>query len=168
MELLSIDEKTRLLNQTKAGDQIEFVPGWRWYKSPVDLTTMSSTIIGGSLNRLHFGENASFSFCHFNVGGGDIFLLDWVKLAQHVSIVTGHHDITKRNANRATAIKSGNDVVLETGVMVFSNVTIIGPCRIGEHAVIAAGSVVLPGNYPGNCLYAGNPAVFKKQITFTD
>jgi acetyltransferase-like isoleucine patch superfamily enzyme len=167
MEFLSDHDKTGLLNQTKSGNKIDFVPGWRWYKPPIDSSTVPSTI-NGPLERLHLGNNASFGLCHFNVQSGDIFLLDWVKLSQHVSLLTGGHDITKKNANRAKMFESGNDIVLEEGVMVFNNVTIIGPCRIGAHSVVAAGSIVRPGIYPGNSLYAGNPAVFKKQIEFTE
>ena len=45
---------------------------------------------------------------------------------------------------------------------------LIGPCTIGDDAVIGAGSVVTSGDYESGCLYAGNPAVFKKRIGMTN
>jgi acetyltransferase-like isoleucine patch superfamily enzyme len=40
---------------------------------------------------------------------------------------------------------------------VASNATILGPCVIGEHAVVAAGAVVT-GDVPARTIYAGVPA----------
>jgi len=38
--------------------------------------------------------------------------------------------------------KTGRDVVIGRGAWVSSNALVLGPCRIGEHAVVAAASVV--------------------------
>ena len=45
-----------------------------------------------------------------------------------------------------------------------SNATILGPIKIGNNVIIAAGSVVIH-DVPDNCLVAGNPAVVKKCFT---
>ena len=37
----------------------------------------------------------------------------------------------------------GRDIVIHEGAWLASNVTILGPCQIGEHAVVAAGAVVV-------------------------
>jgi acetyltransferase-like isoleucine patch superfamily enzyme len=59
----------------------------------------------------------------------------------------------------------GHNVCL--GAWLASNVTVLGPCEIGENAVIAAGSLVLSDVKP-NCVYAGTPAKFIKEIKFND
>ena len=45
-----------------------------------------------------------------------------------------------------------------------TNATILGPIRIGNNVIIAAGSIVIH-DVPDNCLVAGNPAVVKKCFT---
>lgn len=51
----------------------------------------------------------------------------------------------------------GNNCYIGTGS------TILGPVKIGDNVMIAAGSVVLK-DVPDNCLVAGNPATIKKTI----
>jgi len=53
--------------------------------------------------------------------------------------------------------------VIKDGVWVASNATIIGPCIIGENAVIGAGSVVL-GDVEPYTIVAGNPARVIRKI----
>ena len=60
-------------------------------------------------------------------------------------------------------IPKGNDITIERGVWVASNVTIIGPCIIGEYAVVAAGYVVTK-NVPPYSVVAGVPAKVVKEI----
>jgi hypothetical protein len=57
-----------------------------------------------------------------------------------VSVLTGNHDINRFGRERQTAIqRSGRDVVVGEGAWLASHVLVLGPCRIGEHAVVAAG-----------------------------
>lgn len=60
-----------------------------------------------------------------------------------VSIVTGTHDIELRGKARMhdTPV-GGREIVIEEAVWIASNATVLGPCRIGAHAVVAAGAVV--------------------------
>lgn len=59
-------------------------------------------------------------------------------------MLTGTHDISKfGRAQQTTLPRSGQDVVIEEEVWVASDVMALGPVRIGKHAVIAAGSLVL-------------------------
>lgn len=54
------------------------------------------------------------------------------------------------------AIFIGNNCYIGTGS------TILGPVKIGDNVIIAAGSVVI-NDIPDNCMVAGNPAVVKKR-----
>jgi len=81
-----------------------------------------------------------------------------------VCILTGKHDWTKKGLERHYSIPSqGRDIVIHKGAWIASNVTVIGPCNIGENSVIAAGSVVT-GNVSANSVYGGSPAKFIKKI----
>ncbi len=51
----------------------------------------------------------------------------------------------------------GNNVIL------YTNVTILGPVKIGDNSVIGAHSLVLD-SIPANCLAAGSPAKIIKQL----
>ncbi len=40
-------------------------------------------------------------------------------------------------------VPPGGDIIIGPGVWIGTNATVLGPCRIGENAAIAAGAVVL-------------------------
>lgn len=115
--------------------------------------------------RLFVGANVFCSNALFNLGGGKVYLRDHVFFGQGVMILTGGHSTVHTNRERqAPNPRRGNDIVIEEGVWIASGAIIIGPCRIGAHSVIAAGSVVLPGDYESGCVYAGCPAELKKHL----
>ena len=79
-----------------------------------------------------------------------------------VMLLTGSHDYTKFGEERKKASRGG-PIYIEEGAWICSRVIIIGPCHIGKHSVIGAGSVVTK-NIPPYQLWAGNPAKFIKEI----
>jgi acetyltransferase-like isoleucine patch superfamily enzyme len=79
----------------------------------------------------------------FNLSSGSVTVGDQAFFGHNVSVLTGTHDVEKFGAERKESIpRSGRDVVIEEGVWLSSNVTVLGPCRIGEHAVVGACSLV--------------------------
>jgi acetyltransferase-like isoleucine patch superfamily enzyme len=123
--------------------------------------------IHGPQEWLHITNSTSCSTTLFNTVSGHIYVGAWSFFGQDCAVLTGEHPSWKQLDNRQLEIVTEcNHIVIGKGVWIASRAIIIGPCRIGDHAVIAAGSVVLPGDYEGGCLYAGNPAVFKKRIEF--
>jgi acetyltransferase-like isoleucine patch superfamily enzyme len=186
---LSDEEHEQLQKVTVSGDKLEkyskLIPAWNWYKPLVESVTIPSTF-RGELSKLHLGKNSSYSSnCHFNLDCGHVYLSEWAKAGRGVSFITGRHNIQKKNAGRAFSPDSdptdegayefndkysdqGNDIFVGEGVLIYDNATIIGPCRIGAHAVIAAGAVVFPGMYDEGCVYAGNPAKFLQTIKFEE
>ena len=61
--------------------------------------------------------------------------------------------------------KESCDIVIGNGVWLASNCSILGPAKIGDNSVIAAGAVVVPGTeIPPNTVYAGIPAKYMKTI----
>jgi maltose O-acetyltransferase len=82
-------------------------------------------------------------------------------IANHVKIITSTHEIgesTKRAGNlRALPVQIGE------GVWIGAGATILPGVSIGAGAVIAAGAVVVH-DCRANCLYAGVPAILKRQL----
>lgn len=120
----------------------------------------------GPIERIKIGHHVSLVNIIFDTLSGNIIIEDHCFLGFNVSLLAGTHDISQKFSKRKMVTKSGCDIIIHQGTWVASNVTIIGPCTIGEFAVIGAGSIVVKDVEPG-CLYAGNPAKFIKKINFT-
>jgi acetyltransferase-like isoleucine patch superfamily enzyme len=97
---------------------------------------------------------------------GSIYIDDFSFAGHNVSLLTGTHDLNKKNSERRDVIPlNGNDIRIGKGVWICSNATIIGPCTIGDNSVVAAGSVVTT-DIPSNVIYGGIPAKLIKNINF--
>lgn len=121
----------------------------------------------GPNQRIAIGNNVQLANTLFNTSSGMVVIGDDSFFGHNVCILAGTHDPKKRGAARQHAIPdSGHDIFIGRGVWIASNVTIIGPCTIGDDAVIAAGSLVLGGDLPGGHIYAGVPAKAIRPIDF--
>lgn len=120
--------------------------------------------IFGDKNRLKLGENVVLNDALINTSSGCVTLEDYVFFGHGVCVLTGTHDYHQFNLERQIRIPShGRDVLIKTGAWLGSNVTVIAPCVIGAHSVVAAGSVVLH-DIDDYALYAGVPARKIKDI----
>lgn len=120
----------------------------------------------GPAERVHLSAETCLCNTLFNTLSGEIFIDDYTFCGHNVSILTGTHNPSKINEERMDFPIEGNDIHIGTGVWIGSNATILGPCTINDNAVVAAGSVVLPNTIIGDGeLWAGVPAVFKKNVT---
>lgn len=121
-------------------------------------------IIFGDKARLNISATAIVNNCLFNLTSGSISVGEYAFMGHNVCLLTGSHDFNRFGYDRQIAIpQTGHDIIIETGVWIASNVTVIGPCRIGEHAVIAAGSLVNEDVMPYS-IVGGVPANFIKAI----
>ena len=121
----------------------------------------------GDSERVTIGENVGVVNTLFNTSSGTITVEDAVAFGHNVCLLAGTHDIRKKGLERMYDFpKEGHDIVIRGGAWLASNVTVIGPCEIGENSVVAAGSVVTC-DVPPNCVYAGIPARFVKEIDFS-
>lgn len=119
---------------------------------------LTSPAVFGDEGRLKVHKSAQVHNATFNTVSGTITIEAHAFFGHGVSVLTGTHDITKEGAARSRSFpRRGRDVVIEEGAWVASNATILGPCVIGEHAVVAAGAVVT-GDVPARTIYAGVPA----------
>lgn len=94
--------------------------------------------------RVGVAESAVLNNALLNCAAGTITVEAQAFLGHGVCLVTGTHDHRLLGVERLRDIpRSGRDIHVEEGAWLASNVTVIGPCRIGRHAVVAAGAVVI-------------------------
>jgi glycosyltransferase involved in cell wall biosynthesis/acetyltransferase-like isoleucine patch superfamily enzyme len=115
-------------------------------------------LVYGDPARLHISPTAVINNALFNLSSGEVTVGEYAFFGHNVSVLTGTHDWTTFGAERQVAVpKSGRDVVIEEGVWVSSNAIVVAPCRIGAHAVVGVGALVLRDVEPYTVV-AGNPA----------
>ena len=120
--------------------------------------------VHGDPTRLHVPDTAIINDALFNVSGGSITVGEYVFFGHHVALLTGTHDFNKFGLDRQTAIvRSGRDIVVEEGAWIASHCVVLGPCVIGAHAVVGAGSLVLKDVEPYT-IVAGRPAALVRRI----
>lgn len=119
---------------------------------------LGQPLIFGPMNRLSIHSTAIVNNALFNLSSGTITVEKYAFLGHNVQLLAGRHDTTARDRERQLSIpERGCDIVVKHGAWIASGAIIIGPCEIGENAVVAAGSVVTR-NVPPAQIVAGNPA----------
>jgi acetyltransferase-like isoleucine patch superfamily enzyme len=98
----------------------------------------------------HVFVNQNCTF--YDLGGLDI--ADDVMIGPNVSLITTGHPLEPSQRRGATI---GKPIVIEKGVWIAAGAILIGGVTVGEHSVVAAGSVVTK-DVPANTLVGGNPA----------
>lgn len=108
----------------------------------------------GDRSRVRIHPTARVHTAHFNTISGDIAVERNAFFGSNVTVVTGMHGYTQSGLGRNYSVpKSGRDIIIWVGV----SATVLGPCEIGENAVVAAGAVVTR-DVPPYTIVAGVPA----------
>ena len=124
--------------------------------------------VWGDKAKLHLHPTAVVNNALFNLSSGEITVGEHAFFGHNVVVLTGTHDVNKFGAERKQAIaQEGYDVVIEEGVWLSSNVIVVGPCRIGAHAVVGVGSLVREDVEPYT-IVAGSPAKVIREIEHDD
>lgn len=126
-----------------------------------------SYTVWGDPSRLEIDETAKVFTCFFNTNSGRIRIGEATFAGSDVSVLAGAHDPKLTGYLRRDAdMTEGCDIEIGKGVWLASRCTLLGPCRIGDNAVIAAGAVVTPGTeVPAGTVWGGIPA---RQISVLD
>ena len=126
-----------------------------------------SYTVWGDPSRLEIDETAKVFTCFFNTNSGRIRIGEATFAGSDVSVLAGAHDSKLTGYLRRDAdMTEGCDIEIGKGVWLASRCTLLGPCRIGDNAVIAAGAVVTPGTeVPAGTVWGGIPA---RQISVLD
>ena len=100
----------------------------------------------------------------FNASSGKIIVGKYAFFGSGVMLLAGSHDYTLKGKERQDHwYTEGYDIKIGEGTWISSGVLILGPCIIGDNAVIGAGSVV-HNDIPANELWYGNPIKFIRKI----
>lgn len=125
---------------------------------------LNQHLIFGDYARLKLSPKSIVNNALFNLSSGEIIVEDNVFFGHNVSLITGTHNYTKFGLERMDDYPTeGNNIVIEEGVWIASNVTVLAPCKIGKHSVVAAGAVVR-SDVPSYHVVAGIPATTIKEI----
>ncbi|WP_426671949.1 acyltransferase [Mucilaginibacter sp. McL0603] len=124
---------------------------------------INSPHIFGDPSRLIVAKTAIVNNAFFNCNSGTIIIEDHVGIAHNAMILTGSHNFNVFEKERETAISINRDIKIKKGAFIGSGSIIIGPCTIGEHAVVGAGAVVRE-NVPNYAIVTGNPSQIVKFI----
>ncbi|MET3899657.1 acetyltransferase-like isoleucine patch superfamily enzyme [Devosia sp. UYZn731] len=125
-------------------------------------------LIWGDAGRLKIGRNVQLVDAIINLRSGTVTIDDDAFLGHGVMLLTGKHPMRKSRQGRHRNIPTeGRDIIIRYGAWVASGAIVVGPCDIGENAVIGAGSVVT-GNIPAGALYAGNPGQLIRILDIED
>ena len=136
----------------------------RLFKPIFDELSLTTYQVYGSQKRLNIHKNAKVVNSLFNTFSGNIKIDEFAFTGHNVSFLTGTHNYLLSDIERMIDIPTeGNDIHVKKGAWIGSNSTIIGPCTIGENAVIAAGSVVTM-DVDKETIVGGCPAKLIKEI----
>ena len=136
----------------------------RYLQREVHRIILNKPMIVGPPDRLHISDFAVENNFLANTNSGNIYINDYVFFGKNCCLITGTHDFSKVDIERiSSSPKEGRDIRINQGAWLATNVTVIGPCIIGEHSVVAAGSVVTKDVEPFTVV-AGVPAKVVKKI----
>lgn len=118
----------------------------------------------GDARKLHVHPTAVVNDALFNTSSGEITVGEYAFFGHAVSVLCGTHDPARFDrARQLSGPGVGCDVEIGRGAWIASHAVLLGPCRVGEHAVVAAGSVVT-ADVPPFAVVAGVPARVVRMI----
>ncbi|MBF7097822.1 acyltransferase [Alkalibacter mobilis] len=107
-------------------------------------------------------SNTAINNSNFIVAANKIEIGSYCRIGANVTMMDfeahGTHP-EKRNL-----VGEFGEILIGRNVWIGNNVIILKNVRVGDNCIIAAGSVVLKGDYPSNSIIGGNPAKVVKQI----
>ena len=131
----------------------------------IDGRRLYHPLVVGPPERIHLGENAFVSDAILNAVSGSITVERDAFFGQNVMIAAGTHEPELFGETRfRNPPSTGRDVLIREGAWIASRAIVIGPCVIGQHAVVAAGSVVTRDVEPYT-MVAGVPARLVRRLT---
>lgn len=121
--------------------------------------THFTSIISGVENiKIGIGTAPGLSPGCYIQGIGSIYIGDYTIIAPNVGIISANHDIYDYRKH----IKS--EVCIGNYCWIGMNCTIMPGVKLGDHTIVAAGSVVTKSFDEGYCILAGSPAKIIKTL----
>jgi acetyltransferase-like isoleucine patch superfamily enzyme len=124
----------------------------------VDGRALTTHRVWGPDGRLTIASGAHVNDALFNTESGTITVGEHAFFGHGVAVLTGTQDVTERREARQRAVPAeGRDVEIGPGAWIGTRAIVLGPCRVGADAVVAAGAVVTH-DVPDGTRVAGVPA----------
>lgn len=115
--------------------------------------------VGGVKNiKIGIGTSPGLSHGCYIQGIGKIEIGDYTIIAPNVGIISANHDLYDYRKHAAGYVKIGKYCWIGMNAIVLPNV------ELGDHTIVAAGSVVTKSFTDGYCVIGGNPAKIIKEI----
>ncbi|SJN48295.1 Maltose O-acetyltransferase [Sphingobacterium faecium PCAi_F2.5] len=123
----------------------------------------SFSVLNNAVGDLHIGDHTRIGIGNTIIG--PVTIGHQVNIGQHVLISGLNHNYEDVHSCIAEQGVSVAPVTIADDVWIGGNVVILAGVRIGQHAVIGAGSVVTK-DVPAYSVVVGNPARIIKQFDF--
>lgn len=156
MKVLTIDSPKQSINNVKVGEDVKIYDFVNLYGCEIDDGSKVGTFV--EIQRgAYIGKNCKISSHTFICEG--VKIGDGVFVGHNVSFI---NDKYPRAVNPDGSMQTDDDWTLEytevgSQVSIGTSVTILCGVKIGENAIIGAGSVVTK-DVPANAVVVGNPA----------
>lgn len=129
---------------------------------------MNTYFVHGDKKRLHLGKNVSTVNTFFNTRSGSITIGDETIFGHNCMLITGIHEFFQGKRKKISKDTSdvpdkGRDIYIGKGCWIASGAIILGPVKIGDNSIVAAGSVVNK-DVPSGKFVAGVPAKIKRDV----
>jgi acetyltransferase-like isoleucine patch superfamily enzyme len=126
-----------MLNRLIPANRLSGIGHWR------RRTLTVQPVVCGPVSRVRVSPTVGLANTLINTFGGFVDIGDYVFFGHDVMLLTGTHDFRatgpKRQLTRQTM---GRGIVIQSGAWIASRAIIIGPCTIGQNAVIGCGCIV--------------------------
>ncbi|RLQ86819.1 acyltransferase [Planomicrobium sp. Y74] len=144
---------------------------WAWKAVPFKLVGVNNNIPWPASPNIKLHNYKNFIFpqdsinifqspgCYYNNFSAKIIIEEGVYIAPNVGIITSNHDLKNPDLHLP-----GEDVVIKKNSWIGMNAVILPGVILGENTVVGAGAVVTKSFPNGNCVIAGNPAKFVREI----
>ena len=119
--------------------------------------------LNNAVGNLTIGNNSRIGLGNTIIG--PVQIGNYVNLAQNVTVSGLNHNYLDVDKTIASQGVSTLPIVIEDDVWVGANSIILAGVSIGQHSIIAAGSIVTR-SVPSFCVAVGNPARIIKQYDF--
>ena len=132
--------------------------------------TLSAGLLGEELNTptgwsLRFGNNCNIGRDSFFISRNCIDVGDDVTMAPNVYVTDHNHRYDNPDLPIKQQWMSEAPVTIGSGSWLGTGVVILPGAHLGRNTVVAAGSVVIAGQYPDHAVIAGVPAkVVRRQV----
>jgi len=105
-------------------------------------TNICDAVTIANPSRVSIGKRCSIHEYSYFAGEGEIVIGDYVSIANNCTIISESHNFSDKNIPIKMQGLSPQPVAIGNDVWIGSKVTILGNVKIGDSAVIGAGSVV--------------------------